>query len=96
LSIQSQFRKLLVIKCFRPDRLLAATNQFINAAFGERFKLYSEVDLKSIVSNETNCNTPIAFCSVPGYDVSNRIEKFAQSSNNKLMSLAMGSAKVSV
>lgn len=93
LSIQSEFRKLLVIKCFRPDRLIAATNQFINIAFGENFNLYTEVNLNSIVNNETTCNTPIAFCSVPGYDVSNRIEKFAQSSSNKLVSLAMGSAE---
>jgi len=92
-SIQNEFRKLLVIKCFRPDRLIAATNQFINVAFGENFNLYSEVNLKSIVFNETNCNTPVAFCSVPGYDVSNRIEKFAHAFNNKLVSIAMGSAE---
>ncbi|KAI8619674.1 dynein heavy chain [Chytriomyces sp. MP71] len=84
-------RKLIVIKLFRPDRLVATAGILTEAAFGT--SLHQELNLQSIVFDEVSVNTPIAFCSVPGYDASNRVENFAQESSVKLVSVAMGSAE---
>ncbi|KAI9339082.1 dynein heavy chain [Obelidium mucronatum] len=92
-SIQSPvinaLRKLIVVKLFRPDRLILASNILLEATFGE--SLHSDLNLHSIVIEECTFNTPVAFCSVPGYDASNRVEHFARDEGVKLTSVAMGS-----
>ncbi|KAJ3385444.1 hypothetical protein HDU84_002244 [Entophlyctis sp. JEL0112] len=64
-------RKLIVIKLFCPDRLVAAAGMLTEAAFGTALSMM--------------------FCSVPGYDASNRVEHFAAESSVRLTSVAMGS-----
>ncbi|KAJ3019014.1 UNVERIFIED_CONTAM: hypothetical protein HDU68_010891 [Siphonaria sp. JEL0065] len=88
-AVVKALRKLIVVKLFRPDRLVASASILTEAAFGS--SLHQELNLNSIVFEESTFNTPIAFCSVPGYDASNRVEHFAQESTVKLTSVAMGS-----
>ncbi|KAJ3071427.1 hypothetical protein HDU98_005356 [Podochytrium sp. JEL0797] len=82
-------RKLIVVKLFRPDRLVATSSILTEAAFGS--SLHQDLNLNSIVFDEVSFSTPLAFCSVPGYDASNRVEHFATESAVKLTSVAMGS-----
>ncbi|KAJ3049329.1 hypothetical protein HK097_009672, partial [Rhizophlyctis rosea] len=86
------FRRLLVIKCFRPDRIVPAATVFVEAAFGDAF-LNSDISLHQIVFDEVKAATPLAFCSVPGYDASFRVENFAKEEKIKVTSVAMGSAE---
>ncbi|KAJ3032718.1 hypothetical protein HDV00_007194 [Rhizophlyctis rosea] len=90
--IITAFRRLLVIKCFRPDRLVPAATTFVDAVFGESF-MNSEINLHQIVFEEVKPSTALAFCSVPGYDASYRVENFASEVNMKVTSVAMGSAE---
>ncbi|KAJ3124711.1 hypothetical protein HK098_000907 [Nowakowskiella sp. JEL0407] len=82
------FRNMVVIKCIRPDRLLAAATSFTEEVFPASA---SELNLKSLVLDETSNKTPIAFCSIPGYDASYRVENFAADVGVRLTSVAMGS-----
>ncbi|KAJ3265095.1 hypothetical protein HDU77_006529 [Chytriomyces hyalinus] len=87
--VVSALRKLIVIKLFRPDRLVATSSILTEAVFGS--SLNQELNLNAVVFDEGSFNTPIALCSVPGYDASNRVEHFAAESSVKLISVAMGS-----
>jgi dynein heavy chain 1, cytosolic len=50
-----------------------------------------DLNLKSIVFDETSASTPLAFCSVPGYDAASLVESFASVQSQKLAFVAMGS-----
>lgn len=86
-------RKMLVIKCFRPDRLLPATSIFATEIFDEEFMNSGELNLQQIVMEEVGSATPLAFCSVPGYDASYRVDNLVAENNTRCTSVAMGSAE---
>jgi len=48
--------KMLLIQALRPDRLLAAANQFVQAVLGTKFMQAAgqELDLGGIVENEVH------------------------------------------
>ena len=48
-AVLPAFWKLLLLKAFRPDRLLAGATQFVAAVFGDNFSNVNEVDLVKIV-----------------------------------------------
>ncbi|KAJ3101821.1 hypothetical protein HDU97_001047 [Phlyctochytrium planicorne] len=85
--------KLLSIKVFRPDRLVPATSIFVESTLKNILPLSPEFDLKTLVLHEIKSSTPLAFCSVPGYDASKTVEEFAARSSQKMVSVAMGSAE---
>ncbi|KAI8810266.1 dynein heavy chain [Cladochytrium replicatum] len=92
-AVITAFRNLIIIRCTRPDRLGAAGALFVEAVFGPGFVSASEHPIKSIVYDEVDCTTPLAFCSIPGYDASYRVENFASEAGSRLISVAMGSAE---
>jgi dynein heavy chain 1 len=57
---------LLIIKCFRPDRLLQATALFVHAVFSTDLSSDSGFDLAAMVANEVPAATPLALISVSG------------------------------
>ncbi|KAK9719430.1 dynein heavy chain [Basidiobolus ranarum] len=85
------FRKMLLIKCLRPDRLLPAASAYIEAVFGPSFLNQTDLNFKSLVLEEINSATPISLCSVPGYDASYRVDNLAAEVSSKCTSVAMGS-----
>ncbi|KAF9161045.1 hypothetical protein DFQ26_004928 [Actinomortierella ambigua] len=87
----NEFRKLLVIKYFRPDRLLSAASKYIDKVFAPNFVSQSELDLGKLVREEVKASTPISLCSVPGHDAAYRVENLAQEQGVRLHSVAMGS-----
>ncbi|KAF9586482.1 hypothetical protein BGW38_004001 [Lunasporangiospora selenospora] len=87
----NEFRKLLVVKCFRPDRLSAATSKYIDHLFSPNFVSQAELDLVKLVQEEVKASTPIALCSVPGHDAAYRVENLAQGQGIRLAAVAMGS-----
>ncbi|KAL0081796.1 dynein heavy chain [Phycomyces blakesleeanus] len=86
-------RKMLIIKCFRPDRLIPAATIFASEIFYPDFANSGELNLQMIVNNEVDSSTPLALCSVPGYDASYRVDNLVTESNMRCTSVAMGSAE---
>ena len=84
-------RKLLLVKCFRSDRLLQAIHGFIGSTFGMDLLAESPYELGSMVVNEVAANSPVCLVSVPGYDAAYRVDSLVASTNSKCTSVAMGS-----
>lgn len=84
---------MLIIKCFRSDRLLPATSIFATEIFDAEFMNTGELNLHQIVNDEVGSSTPLALCSVPGYDASYRVDNLVSESNVRCTSVAMGSAE---
>ncbi|ODQ54001.1 hypothetical protein SAICODRAFT_70683 [Saitoella complicata NRRL Y-17804] len=85
--------KLLLVRIFRPDRVVPATEQFVNAVFNTELANYTQYDLKNIVSKEVDASIPIALCSIPGYDASSKVEAVISQVNARCTSVALGSAE---
>ncbi|KAF9454965.1 dynein heavy chain [Macrolepiota fuliginosa MF-IS2] len=84
-------RALLIIKCFRPDRLLQATTVFVRSVFETDLAEVSSYDLGAIVADEILPATPVSLVSVPGYDASYRVENLIKNTGARSTSVAMGS-----
>ncbi|KAF9082774.1 hypothetical protein BGX23_012086 [Mortierella sp. AD031] len=52
--------KLLVIKCLRPDRRLAATSNYVDHVFMPNFASTAELDLAKVVQEEVKASTLIS------------------------------------
>ncbi|KAI8066635.1 dynein heavy chain [Gongronella butleri] len=89
----TSLRKMLVIKCFRTDRLLHATTIFAGEIFDTGFLNQGELNLQQVVTEEVSAGTPLALCSVPGYDASYRVDHLVAETNSRCTSVAMGSAE---
>ncbi|CAK5279895.1 unnamed protein product [Mycena citricolor] len=84
-------RSAIIIKCFRPDRLLQATAQFVRVVFDTDIAGESRYDLSEMVTNEVPASTPLGLVSVPGYDASYRVENLIKNTGTRSSSVAMGS-----
>ncbi|KAJ8607590.1 hypothetical protein MRB53_040174 [Persea americana] len=80
---------LLMVKLFRIDRLVPATEQFIEAVFGDEFLDVTE-DLGRIVKSVT-ASTPVALCASPGFDASYKVDQLVERTQAVCASVAMGS-----
>ena len=84
-------RKIAIIKCLRPDRLLQATALFVKSAFQTDISALSEYNLSAVVSDEVLPTTPLALVSVTGYDASYKVDNLVQNTSSRCASVAMGS-----
>lgn len=82
-----------MLKCFRPDHVLAGSTRFVDAVFMKPFMTLPDLDLTEIVKKEVTSMNPMAFCSIPGYDASYRAEQLAADMGVKMTSVAMGSTE---
>jgi len=92
-TIIESLRKTLVIKCFRPDRLLPAIALFVDNVFEDNFFILPEFNFHTLVMEEIKANTPVALCSIPGYDASYRVDNLVADTQSHCKSVAMGSAE---
>ncbi|KAJ2558174.1 dynein heavy chain [Coemansia sp. RSA 1933] len=97
-------RELIVVRLLRPDRVLSAAARFAAAVFAGRQQgggpaslesagMVPEADLREIATAEVEPTTPIALCSVPGYDAANRVDALAEEMRRSVLSVAMGSVE---
>ncbi|KIY45226.1 dynein heavy chain protein 1 [Fistulina hepatica ATCC 64428] len=84
-------RAMLVVKCFRPDRLLQSTAMFVKVVFQTDLGDVAQYDLGAMVADEVLASTPIGLVSVPGYDASYRVESLIKNTGTRSASVAMGS-----
>ncbi|KAH0590223.1 hypothetical protein H2248_000395 [Termitomyces sp. 'cryptogamus'] len=82
---------LLIIKCFRPDRLLQSMALFVRTVFQKDLSIESIFELGAMVADEVPPSTPVALISVPGYDASYKVENLIQNTGARSTSVAMGS-----
>ncbi|KAH9922687.1 dynein heavy chain [Amylocystis lapponica] len=84
-------RRMMIVKCLRPDRLLQATAYFVRVVFETDISLASEYNLGHMVTDEILPATPLSLVSVTGYDASYRVENLVQNTGARCASVAMGS-----
>ena len=92
---QLSMYKLLLIQALRPDRLPAASNEFVATCLGQNFVKVAEgePDMADVIENQVESSHPVLMCSVPGYDASSRVDDLAAEMNKPVTSIAIGSAE---
>lgn len=88
----TQFRKLLILRCFRPDKLVPAIHDFVAENMGLKFTEPPPFDLGSSYEDSHNC-IPLIFILTPGSDPIATLLKFADDQGfgmNRLFSLSLG------
>ena len=61
------FQQLLLLRCIRPDKVLPAVNDFVEATMGRKFIEPPPFDLPGSYA-ESNATTPLLFVLSPGSD----------------------------
>lgn len=96
----SDFQRLLLLRCFRVDRVYLAITNFVTGRMGEKYVTPPVISFEAIFEQSTPFS-PIIFILSPGSDPASDLLKLAERSGfgaNKLKFLAMGQGqeKVSV
>lgn len=94
-AITQSMLKVLLVQAVRPDRVIAAGHQMVDAILGDQFMPAAarELDLSKIVEHEVKAGTPVLLCSAPGFDASGRVDDLAAELNRQITSIAIGSAE---
>ncbi|KAM9858629.1 dynein axonemal heavy chain 10 [Aulostomus maculatus] len=94
----SAFQKLLLLRCFRVDRVYRAVTDYVTVTMGERYVQPPVISLDAIYEQSTPFS-PIIFILSPGSDPASDLMKLAERSGfggNKFKFLAMGQGQEKV
>jgi dynein heavy chain len=80
---------MLVIRCIRPDRVVAAISNFVAMKLGEKFINPPEFDLKSIYADSLP-TTPLIFVLSAGAAPFAVLKAFADSKRKEIVSKSLG------
>ncbi|RIB13029.1 dynein heavy chain and region D6 of dynein motor-domain-containing protein [Gigaspora rosea] len=83
--------QILIIKYFRPDRIIPAVTAPVYFTFEPGFSTKTESDFRSLVLDEVQHTTPIFLCFVPGNDASYFVDHLAYEVKIKCESVVMDS-----
>jgi len=72
------FRKLLILRCFRPDKVLPAIQEFVQVNLGKKYVDSPPFDLQACY-NDSSPTTPLIFVLSPGSDPTAALSQFAAS-----------------
>ncbi|XP_076854099.1 dynein axonemal heavy chain 10 [Brachyhypopomus gauderio] len=92
------FQKLLLLRCFRVDRVYRAVSDYVTVAMGEKYVQPPVISFEAILE-QSSPNSPIVFILSPGCEPASDLLKLAQRSEfgtNRLKFLAMGQGQEKV
>uniref|UniRef100_A0AAY5K1P1 AAA+ ATPase domain-containing protein n=1 Tax=Esox lucius TaxID=8010 RepID=A0AAY5K1P1_ESOLU len=92
------FQKLLLLRCFRLDRVYRAVTDYVTITMGEKYVQPPVISFEAIYDQSTP-NSPIVFILSPGSDPATDLMKLAERSGfggNRLKFLAMGQGQEKV
>lgn len=88
-SVCTPFRRLLLVRCIRPDLLVPAAQRFVIAEMGEKFVLPPNFDL-GLCYKDSSVISPLVFILSPGSDPIGSVLKFAESQSQKTDVISLG------
>ncbi|XP_009299843.1 dynein axonemal heavy chain 10 [Danio rerio] len=94
----SPFQKLLLIRCFRLDRVYRAVSDYVTLTMGEKYVQPPVISFEAIF-DQSSPNSPIVFILSPGSEPASDLMKLAKHSGfgvNRLKFLAMGQGQEKV
>ena len=87
---EDAMKKLIVLRCFRPDRVRFAMINFVNAYFrSSEFTTSKSTSIQEIYE-ESKPWTPIIFIMAPGVDPTENLKRFADEMKIKPISISLG------
>ncbi|KAL1274160.1 hypothetical protein QQF64_026974 [Cirrhinus molitorella] len=92
------FQKLLLIRCFRLDRVYRAVSDYVTLTMGEKYVQPPVISFEAIF-DQSSPNSPIVFILSPGSEPASDLMKLAKRSGfgtNRLKFLAMGQGQEKV
>lgn len=94
----SDFQRLLLLRCYRVDRVYLAITNFVTGRMGEKYVTPPVISFEAIFE-QSSPFSPIIFILSPGSDPASDLMKLAERSGfgaNKLKFLAMGQGQEKV
>jgi len=90
-KIIQTFRRLILLKSLRPDRLMSGIQQTVQQVFTDDYIHPPELDLSFVIEKESNANSPLLFASMPGHDAVGLVDDLAAKMKKQLRAIAIGS-----
>ena len=94
----SDFQRLMLLRCFRVDRIYRAITNFVTVRMGERYVTPPVISFEAIFEQSTPFS-PVIFILSPGSEPASDLMKLAERSGfgvSKLKYLAMGQGQEKV
>ncbi|XP_028270606.1 dynein heavy chain 10, axonemal isoform X2 [Parambassis ranga] len=91
----TNFQKLLLLRCFRVDRVYRAMTNFVTVIMGDRYVQPPVISYDAIYEQSTPFS-PIVFILSPGFDPASDLMKLADRTGSKFKFLAMGQGQEKV
>jgi len=85
----NMFQLLMVLRCFRPDRVIPAIIEVVGAEMGNNFVSPPPFDLPASYGDSVN-TTPLVFLLSPGSDPTGALQKYAGEKGKELNSISLG------
>lgn len=81
---------MIVLRCFRPDRVCFAIRHFVTVGFKSSEFIQSKPASLSEIYEESTPTYPIIFVLTPGVDPTELLNRFAAEKGNSVSSLSLG------
>ena len=85
----TEFQKLLVYRCLRPDSVVVAITEFVASKLGREFTMNTPLKMKDIYKDSSR-NAPLIFILSPGSDPFRTLKTFADSKKKHLIIRSLG------
>jgi dynein heavy chain len=85
----NMFQLLMVLRCFRPDRVIPAIIEVVGMEMGNEFVSPPPFDLPASYGDSVN-TTPLVFLLSPGSDPTGALQKYAAEKGKDISSISLG------